>query len=346
MTSAIVLGGGAPNLTLMSGALLALDDKGASFDVVSSTGAGMLVGLLYAAPMGGDRHAALAATGNMGVADEIHQHFPVNYKVFHKPGMAAEAYTKAMQKFLFQMPQATPQQRLMRDMAEFWAAAMCPSDLSPKSLGLCQPPPWIDAVVDFESLKRFPAEFFLSAYSVDRRKFVNFHKEDIRPEHFKAALAFPLIYSPFEIDGETFIEGSAIETLNYEVLVEERDLTIDVAVAFDVLGQDKLIRKPRDLYDAWVLSIIFPLTAIAQMDTEKFVNITEKKAHKHTKVLKVEWADLLADEHWETVLDWSYSNLKRLFEVGYKAGERFYERHGDLLHKHTVKPHATTKKAA
>ena len=101
MTIALVLGGGAPNLTLMSGAVAALDDAGVEFDIVSTSGAGMLVGLLYAAPKGGDikrdRAAALKNTVNMGVHDAIYRFFPVNFKVFHKPGTLAQAYIKFWQ---------------------------------------------------------------------------------------------------------------------------------------------------------------------------------------------------------------------------------------------------------
>ena len=42
MTIALVLGGGAPNLTLMAAAVAALDDAGVEFDVVSTSGAGQL----------------------------------------------------------------------------------------------------------------------------------------------------------------------------------------------------------------------------------------------------------------------------------------------------------------
>jgi NTE family protein len=101
MTIALVLGGGAPNLTLMAGAVAALDDAGVEFDVVSTSGAGMLIGLLYAAPKGRDikrdRAAALKNTVNMGVHDAIYRFFPVNFKVFHKPGTLAQAYTKFWQ---------------------------------------------------------------------------------------------------------------------------------------------------------------------------------------------------------------------------------------------------------
>jgi hypothetical protein len=67
----------------------ALDDAGVEFDVVSTSGAGMLIGLLYAAPKGRDRAAALQNTVNMGVHDAIYRFFPVNFKVFHKPGTLA-----------------------------------------------------------------------------------------------------------------------------------------------------------------------------------------------------------------------------------------------------------------
>src|SRR5262249_6287314 len=103
MTIALVLGGGAPNLTLMAGAVAALDDAGVEFDVVSTAGAGMLIGLLYAAPRGRsgdikrDRAAALKNTINMGVHDAIYRAFPVNFKVFHKPGPLAQAYTRFWQ---------------------------------------------------------------------------------------------------------------------------------------------------------------------------------------------------------------------------------------------------------
>ena len=103
MTIALVLGGGAPNLTLMAGAVAALDDAGVEFDIVSTSGAGMLIGLLYAAPKGSsgdikrDRAAALKNTVNMGVHDAIYRFFPMNFKVFHKPGTLAQAYTKFWQ---------------------------------------------------------------------------------------------------------------------------------------------------------------------------------------------------------------------------------------------------------
>ena len=48
--TALVLGGGAPNFTLMSGALLALHRAAIKFDLIYMAGAGGVVGLVYLAP--------------------------------------------------------------------------------------------------------------------------------------------------------------------------------------------------------------------------------------------------------------------------------------------------------
>jgi hypothetical protein len=37
------------------------------------------------------------------------------------------------------------------------------------------------------------------------------------------------------------------------------------------------------------------------------------------------------EDQYPYLLEWSYSNLLRLWEVGYKAGARFYEKHKDEL---------------
>ncbi len=49
----IVLSGTAPAMTLMSGVMLAFDEHNVEFDVISTTGVGGLIGMLYLAPKGG-----------------------------------------------------------------------------------------------------------------------------------------------------------------------------------------------------------------------------------------------------------------------------------------------------
>ena len=369
MSVALLLGGGAPTLTLQSGALAALDEKGAEFSVVSTAGAGMVIGLLYAAPKGMTRQEALANTVNMGVDDAIYNQFPVNFKVFHKPGLAADQY----RSFLQMLPRAqlgdTPAARLYNDWMGLMFSAFCPSDLSAQSKGLCEHPPWIEDVVDFDRLKEFPGEFYMNAYNITDGQMEIFREAEITPDHFRAALAFPFIYPPFVLYGKSYIDGSAIYTLCFEGLLEYREEQIRRAkdktdrepdlpplrtiVIFDVLSSKKIIREPRNLYDAWIQSIMIPLVEIAKDDLELFkyrhmvkldseeLKLFENRADGKSdnekwklNLLEVKFDDYIPEDHWPYVLDWSYSNLKTLYDVGYQAGLDFYEKNKDVLRVH------------
>lgn len=346
MANALLLGGGAPTLTLEAGALVALLDKEVKFDAISTAGAGMLIGLLYAAPKGMTPREALQNSREMGVADAIYDWFPVNFKVFDKPGALAQAYRSALQSLPRLDPGRAPITRLYADWMALLFATWCPSDLSPMSLGLCDHAPWIDEVVDFDRLKAFPAEFYMNAYCIEDQEMQIFTKEEITAEHFRAALAFPFIYPPFKLNSKTYIEGSAIDTQCFEGLLKYREKRLRQekagttatrklavleplrnVVVFDVLSSKRMIRTPRSLYDAWVQSIIIPLVEIAKDDIELF-------EHKYNKdwglnLLRIKFD--IPDEHWPYVLDWSYSNLARLYDIGYAAGEKFYDEHKNTL---------------
>jgi predicted acylesterase/phospholipase RssA len=330
MAVGLVIGGGAPNLPLMSGALLALDEAGVEFDVISTTGAGMLIGLMYAAPKHGTREETLKATREMGVHDAIYKVFPVNYKIFHKSGTMAEAYTKFHQTWLAQMPRENETQRFMSDITQFWMAAMCPGNMAKEQNGLCQPPPWIDLVVDFDKLKDFPGDFLISAYCIEDAKEIAFEKEEITADHFKAALAMPLIYSPYKMDGKTYLEGSAFDTLAFDPgHVMSRNL-VDTVIYFDVLGERKLIQEPTSIYDAWVHSIINPLTRLAELDSKSY-KLTGKEVDDDLEVLRMPFGDNISEEQWPKVLDWSYSNMSTLFDIGYETGKQFVKDNADRL---------------
>lgn len=444
---ALVLGGGAPTLTLQAGALLALHKKGVKFDVISTSGAGMLVGLLYAASKGGDREKALRETVNLGVHDAIYDWFPINYKVFCKPGPLAALYRQWTMPFVHALPDATDAQRLYKDWVHLWVAAMSPTSMTPRSLGMCEAAPWLEDVVDFAVVKDLKTEFFINAWNIREKKMRVFNQAEITAAHFRAALAFPLIYPPFELDGDFYIEGSAMETLNltsllrYDHLFDREYLTalvgeldkalpeitgldkesakrliekaktisrhkamqiikdftksgekqketegastfdlekdkslqealhrirqntlcaaalkeskaktkhdigvIDRIVAFDVLGTDALIRRPRSLYDAWVLQMIVPLVSLANMEIAEFREDFEAniKSEDDRILHLLHFEKHISHDHWDRVLDWSYSNLRLLFDAGYRAGEEFYEEKKKWLGGKETAPAAKT----
>jgi predicted acylesterase/phospholipase RssA len=160
-------------------------------------------------------------------------------------------------------------------------------------------------------------------------------KDEIAPIHVRAALSFPFLYPPTEIDGDDYIEGAALDTLNFNPLMTGgKHDDVDTLVVLDILGEDRLIRKPRNLYDAWVRSIITPLVKISKAEMRLFE--LEHNTHPDTgeplrRLLKVDLMSGIPDEHWPEVLDWSASNMQLLFDVGYRAGKAFCREHGESL---------------
>lgn len=335
--TALVLGGGAPNMALMAGALAALHECGVVFDVVSCSGAGSLAGLLWLAPKDRTPAEALRSVTTMSVADAIYQNFPVNYKVFQKPGSLAQLYRSAMAANPFltldlkQYERSSPYAFAINSML-LWAVCLCPSALHSGSWGLCQPTPFIEHVIDFEKLHQIKPHFYLNAYNATKEVIDDFSKEEITPEHFHAALAFPFIYGPYPLNGNLYYEGAVVDCLNFKDLVEKHR-GLETIVVFDVLGADTLIRAPRNLYNSWVLSMIIPLVKTAEDNLDLF-SLKHNKGWRRaegakTDLLKIEFD--IPEDHLVEVLDWSASNAARLFEIGYKSGLSFSDAHADKL---------------
>jgi NTE family protein len=328
--TALVLGGGAPNMALMAGALAAFAEREVTFDVVSTSGAGALAGLLWLAPKDLPPIERLKSVVDMNVSDLIYGVFPVNYKVFNKPGALADLWRASLSLFpwsawLAPHPQRSSLDGLFVDWVDLMLASLCPTDLTPFSWGLCAPEPFIESIVDFAKIKHIAPYFYLNAYNLTKEIIDDFPKEEITPAHFRAALAFPFIYGPYRLGQDLYYEGAVRDCLNFKDLVEKHT-GLKTIVVFDVLGSDALIRAPRNLYDSWVLSMIIPLVKTAEDNLELFkLKYNQGKAN----ILKVKFDVPAAD--LPEVLDWSRSNGRRLFDIGYEAGLRFCDEHGEEL---------------
>lgn len=332
MTTALILSGGAPNSTLMAGALNAFLEENIEFDVISTSGAGALIGLFYASPKNATASEALANTVNFGIQDFIYDMLPINYKVFHKPGYAAELY----RQFCTENPvinnilTAVPQNQFMRffyDMLTLYINSMSPSNMNYYSKGLCANVPFVESVVDFENLKNIPQDFYINAYNINDKKMENFSKDEITPDHFHASFAFPLIYPPYEMNGKYYFEGASVDALNYKGLINNHP-EVDTIVVFDILGTDNIIRQPKNIYDAWVVSIMVPLVEIARDDTKIF-ELKYNTGKNKRNLLKVQFD--IPEKQWPYVLDWTYSNLKTLYDVGYESGKKFISENKKFL---------------
>lgn len=267
--TALFLGGGAPNFTLMSGALLALHRKGIRFDIISMAGAGAVVGLMYLSPKGLTAEQALENTVNFGISDQIYAMFPVNYKTFTKWGRSADEFNA----YWFNLPQVqaaahqygmSPDEKLQADWLLFLGAMLCPSDLTYASLGLCEHPHFIDSLIDFDNLPNVEQDIEVNAFRLRDQTVVDFSKDVITPDHLRAALSFPFIYPPHKIGDEYYYEGAAFQCINPARLNPEN---IDHFVVLQPMASHQ-IRSPRNLWDAYSQSVMMPVAALAQYGTE------------------------------------------------------------------------------
>jgi predicted acylesterase/phospholipase RssA len=334
----LLLGGGAPNSPLIAGALAAFLDEGIEFDIISATGAGVLMGLLYLAPRGCTPREALKRWVEMGIDDSFYQFFPVNYKVFKRLGLdggprhplfdAAPLATSWLQN----LPDATG--HFWSEWTQHITASLSAADRERAQLGLCSPLPFLEKTIDFAALADVRPEFYIDAYNLSRHEMTSWSKQEITPKHVRAALSFPFLYPPTDIDGGEYIEGAALNAIHIKPLLDTRkqkpELRRDIGtmVLLDILGDKKLLQKPRSLYDAWVRSIITPLVKISLSDLRLFEleYNTDKRA-----LLKVDLTGGIASEHWPEVLDWSRSNMQRLFDIGYSACHAFCIEHRQML---------------
>ncbi|MBV8398350.1 MAG: patatin-like phospholipase family protein [Acetobacteraceae bacterium] len=342
----LVLGGGAPNFTLMAGGLLALDEAGANFQLISMAGAGSVIGLIYLAPKGLRRQEALLNTMNCGVSDAIYSWFPVNYKLFNKSGYFADRFREWEKAspwigpWLHQYGMNNAQ-KFYSDWLQFQAAITCPTSLDYYSKGICAHAPFIEDLVDFSRMRETEPDVRLNAYCIEEKRVIEFRKHEIDIHHFRAALSFPFIYPPYRIGGKHYYEGAAHQTLNL-LPEDDEDASedweeVDSVVVFDVLSPE-LVHRPRDLWDAYAQSIIVPLISIAQTELRLFRrHITHKNQRReHQGKPKISLYQLkvrVPTRFRPHMLTWSKSNLEHMFEFGYKAGRALVEeeeRRGNL----------------
>jgi hypothetical protein len=322
-------------------------------------GAGGVVGLVYLAPKGLTPEEALLNTMNYGVSDQIYAMVPINYKLFNKGGPAAEAfrdYWTSLPRVQAAMHQfgMSNEQKLAADWLLFQGAMMCPSDVNYYTKGVCAHVPFIEDVVDFDKLRTVDPDYALNAYCIEDEGIVEFRKPFLDIHHFRAALSFPYIYPPYRIDGKTYYEGAAMDSLNLMGAMHnaKANATIDKIVVFDIVKPD-VIHRPRNLWDAYAQSIMLPLVANAEKELAIFKHWVEtgsvvKPPPRH---MPDELHGLFNSQNNPTppdvdvftlnfeipksyrpyMLEWSRSNLEILFGLGYDAGQRFLTIYGSKL---------------
>jgi NTE family protein len=347
-TAAVVLGGGAPNGGLMAGALAAIYDHGKTFNEFYTSGAGSAIGLAFLAPRGNTTPGeAVRALLKVGVDDAIYRWVPFGYKTFFKRGPFTVPFKEFSKRF--KLPAAvdnTGLRRLYNDWVDLVTAVVTPTDLTPRSDSLCAHYPFVEDVIDFAKLRTFNGKFFMNAYCIETGRSEQFDINQVGPEHFYAALSYPFIYAPTRIGNFHYYEGAAHDPLNLPRFHRQCcRSTVDFLVIVDLLGAFKraLIRRPTNLLDAYGISILMSVVAMAEKDVARFASFhreLQRAARRGTRTRHVYHLERLTfaipPHDYPTMCDWSYSNMQRLWAIGYEGGTRFVQQFGNRLPNHAV----------
>ena len=257
-----------------------------------------------------------------------------------------------------------PDRRLFEDWVDLVFTALAPSSLAPWSTGLCEIAPYLEDLVDFDALKKYEGRFYLNAFNLSKQKEERFTREKIDATHVRAALAYPFIYPPGRVGHDLYSEGAShdpvllpqargprfpegIEDLRSSLWFDamERDFTRHLKeklrkkplkpngtlVCVDILGSlgKSVLRKPRDLWDAFGLSMIAPIVELAQKDHARFRQVDNQRLFRGWyKQLDMPY-DFARD--YPKILDWSYSNLSKMWDLGYAAGMKLCQTHRRIL---------------
>jgi len=329
MGKSLVIGGGAPNATFMAGVLHRLIETKEleTFETITSSGAGALVALVALAPKGLAPMDALENLTNSGVSDEIYQFYPVNYKVFQKPGVLADGFRNAIAatpfgRFVLDQHGKSDAFCLWSDMVQFAWAAMTPAPLDwGVAPGMCAPTPWVTEAVDFDKANQLK-QFEMVAYNVTEKRLRWFHSRDkeITVDAFHSAMAFPFLYPPKQYEGDWYIEGAAVSDVPYEGLYNLKNVK-EVAI-LDVLGYRALIDAPETLWDGFTQLIVDTIVANAQSSYRAFRQKNEIRRLKGESTLDIYRVDARKAAHAPDALTWKRSNLKEQFRFGREAADR------------------------
>lgn len=100
---------------------------------------------------------------------------------------------------------------------------------------------------------------------------------------------------------------------------------------FDVFGTERLVRTPRNLYDARVLQKIVPLVSIADEKIDALErNCDPPEGHELDHRHRPPFDDPSSHADRVDGLDGSQSKLKTPFDAGYRTGRRLHEEHPGL----------------
>jgi len=336
----IVLSGTAPAMTLMSGAMLAFDKCNVEFDVISTTGVGGLIGMLYLAPKGKSREQALRELPNLFVSDWLYRVVPINFKVFHKYSPFATSAYNFRKRISNSLPfrigpeDSNEIKRFVNDWIELWATALTPASHRFTSKGFMSHVPFVEDLVDFARLKKSETRFYLNAFSLTKRRLRIFNNHDVEKtecwtDYYNGAQAMYMLFPPVRTDDDLLMTGATCDPTGLQAIwtTDEREKLTGV-LALDPLTEC-FWRIPTDTYDAFQLMLMNPIVHLQQLiyalyaRTDMLVNGPPGGSGPSTARVRLPRLFSIKAEipeaHRPKILKWTHENAMILQKAGYDA---------------------------
>jgi NTE family protein len=343
----IVLSGWAPAMTLMSGVMLGFLKEGIHIEVVSTSGIGGLIGLLYLAPKGKTPTEALEELPNLFVSDLLYRFVPFNFKVFYKNSPFAQlAYE--LREHLPKIPvdpgSSSPVARFINDGLELAATALTPPSMESYRNALLSQTSMLEEGVDFDRLRNpnlTPQRFYLNAFDISDQAQRIFGNRSVGNQHvaadaFRAAQAMFLLFPPERVRGRLFTTGATHDPTGLQAIwLNERD-KLDMVIALDPLGP-AIWRHPVNIHDAFQLMLLNPIVSLQVLTLALYAN-TEQSVNprvgtngplKLPRLYRIPF-DVppceIPPAYYPQMLEWTHANAGTLQRVGYCAARQFATR--------------------
>jgi NTE family protein len=354
----IVLSGTAPAMMLMSGAMIAFAEGNVKFDVISTTGVGALIGMLYLAPRGNSPVDALEELSNLFVSDWLYPFVPVNFKLFHKnTPWARRAYSlrKELPKLPVGPKERSPVTRFVNDWVDLWATALTPPSMQTARKGLMGHVPLVEELVDFEKLAQSSTRFYVNTFSLYRRRVRIFdNKKAVDPygidaDVYNAAQAMFALFEPVAIPSvrpaggalvpaDKLTTGATHDPTGLQAIWMYERQKLDSVLALDPVGR-AFWRRPENAYDAFQLMLMNPVAA-AQ---EAMLTLYGRVAERMSTLTDMQRAGLggtlppllfvpfnVSESYYPTMIKWTHANARKLRDIGYQAAKPVAE---TLMHQ-------------
>jgi NTE family protein len=351
----ILLSGVGPSMTLLSGAMLAfldrkpdLDRAGIKIKVISTSGIGALIGLLYLAPKNCSPEEALSELPNLFITDALYNLVPFNFRLYTRNtplGQQFWEFGQTLPRASVEPGKRRPLRRLFNDLVDLGIFAATPPQLDPRANGLLELAPFVEDWIDFDRAVELAGEtkFYMNSFDLTSRQpkiFNNQTRDSLNYENFDGAQSFLVRQSPNRSGDAVLTSGLAHDPAAIAAIrnFHSDNEKLNYIVTLDPIPH-AYRREPENLQDAFQLMLMNPIVTL-QTQLLGVYAAGESKAKNLPPLYCIPLDDRDSPYHvgagdYPNLLRWLHSSAVRFEDVGWYAANDFID---DLIEVETRSP--------